>query len=117
MSVKDVVRKSEPEVPETVIVKVPVGVEESVESVSVEEQFGLHVVGEKLAAAPDGRPETDSKTGCEVPATSVAVIVFTTELACTTVRLPPLESEKSKAGGGGGGPGGGGGGGRVLCVV
>ena len=77
-NVKVVVWDREPAVPVTVIVVGdPVGVDEEVVTVSVDEHVGLHDPGEeKEADAPLGRPEAEKVTGCEVPDTRVAVMVL-----------------------------------------
>ena len=67
--------------------------------VSVAEQVGKQLAGEKEAVAPEGSPETP-ETGKDmdsaVPEIIVAVIVLETDPPWVTVRSPPLESEKSK---------------------
>ena len=85
VNVKVVVWDREPEAPVTVIVEVPVGVEEEVVSVNVDEHVGLHEPGENAAVAPVGRPEAENDTDCEVPETSVAVIALDPDCPCTTV--------------------------------
>lgn len=79
VSVKLVVLESPPPVPESVIVKFPVGVEERVESVKVLVQVGLQLVGEKLAVVPLGSPEAEKETDCVAPERSVAVTVVDTD--------------------------------------
>jgi hypothetical protein len=69
----------DPDVPVTVIIELPVGVDADVEIVSVELQVGTHDAGEKEAVAPDGRPEAVKETEAAVPETRVAVIVLVTD--------------------------------------
>ena len=78
------------------MVYVPAGVVDSVEIVSVVEQVGLQLVGEKEAVAPVGRPEAVKETEAVVPETSVVIMEFVTELPCVTDLAPPLERERSK---------------------
>ena len=61
------------------IVDDPAGVEAEVVRVNVDEHAGLHDPGEKEAVAPVGRPEAEKDTDCDVPETSVAVIVLDTD--------------------------------------
>ena len=56
VKVKLAVLVNAPPVPVTVIVELPTDVEVSVVTVIVEEQVGLHEVGEKEAVAPAGKP-------------------------------------------------------------
>jgi len=79
----------------TVMVEVPPGVEPLVATVSVEEQLGLQLFGEKEAVAPEGSPEAESETGCVLPETNVALITFVTDEPAVTDLSPELESEKS----------------------
>ena len=76
---KVVVWDREPAVPVTVIVDDPVGVDPEVVRVTVDGHAGLHDPGENAAVAPAGRPEAENDTDCEVPETSVAVIVLDTD--------------------------------------
>jgi hypothetical protein len=78
VNVNVVVWDKEPAAPVTVIVDVPVGVDAEVVRVNVDEQVGLHDPGENAAVVPVGRPEAENVTDCEVPETSVAVIVLDT---------------------------------------
>jgi hypothetical protein len=89
----------EPEVAVTVIVDDPVGVEADVVMDNVVEHVGVQDVGENEVVVPAGKPEAENETDCDVPETSVAVIVLDTGWPWTTVRLPLFESEKSKDGG------------------
>ena len=79
----------------TVMVEVPPGVEPLVAIVSVEEQLGLQLFGEKEAVAPEGSPEAENETGCVLPETNVALIVLVTDEPAITDLSPELESEKS----------------------
>jgi hypothetical protein len=81
-----------------VIVDDPAGVDAEVVRVNVDEHVGLHNPGENAAVAPVGRPEAEKDTDCDVPETSVAVIVFDPDCPWTTVWFPPLEREKLKEG-------------------
>jgi len=74
----------------------PVGVLAAVVRVRVVEHVGVQEVLEKEALAPAGSPEAEKVTGCEVPETRVAVMVFVTDEPCVTDLLPPFDSEKSK---------------------
>src|SRR5689334_9074131 len=58
----------------TVIGNVPVGVDEEVEMVSVEEPPDWMVAGLNDAVAPAGRPDADSEMDCALPD---VVVVFT----------------------------------------
>ena len=77
------------------MVEVPPGVEPLVAIVSVEEQLGLQLFGEKEAVAPEGSPEAENETGCVLPETNVALIVLVTDEPAITDLSPELESEKS----------------------
>jgi hypothetical protein len=79
VNMKVVVWDREPATPVTVIVDGPAGVDAEVVRVSVDEHVGLHDPGENAAVAPVGRPEAEKDTDCEVPETSVAVIVLDTD--------------------------------------
>jgi len=61
-------------------------------------QAGEQEVGEKVAAAPVGSPEAEKETDWEVPETRETEILLETDCPWATLRLPPLEIEKSKAG-------------------
>jgi hypothetical protein len=91
------------EVPVTVIVLVPGGVEAIVVIVSVEGApavVGVTGLGEKEHEAPDGSPDVHaSVTVSVVPETKVAVIVFDPVLPGTTEIGPEFDSEKSIGGG------------------
>jgi hypothetical protein len=63
--------------------------------VSVEEQLGLQLFGEKEAVAPEGNPEAENVTGCVLPETNVALIELFTDEPAVTDASPELESEKS----------------------
>jgi hypothetical protein len=77
------------------MVELPAGVEPVVAIVSVEEQLGLQVFGEKEAVAPEGSPEAENVTGCVLPETNVALIALVTDEPAITDWLPELLSEKS----------------------
>jgi hypothetical protein len=62
--------------------------------VSVEEQLGLQLFGEKEAVAPEGNPDAENVTGCVVPETNVALIELVTDEPAVTDLSPELESEK-----------------------
>src|SRR5206468_3874512 len=94
--VKLVVWVTPPPLPVTVMVAGPVGVLAAVVRVRVVEHVGVQEVLEKEALAPAGSPEAEKVTGCEVPETRVAVMVFVTDEPCVTDLLPPFDSEKSK---------------------
>ena len=79
----------------TVTVEVPAGVEPLVLMVSVEEQLGLQLLGEKEAVAPEGNPEAEKVSGCPLPETNVALMALVTEDPATTDLFPELASEKS----------------------
>ena len=81
----------------TVIVELPAGVEPLVLRVSVEEQLGLQLLGEKDPVAPVGSPEAENVTGCVLPETNVALITLVTDEPAVTDLSPELESEKSNA--------------------
>src|SRR5207249_763536 len=76
--------------------KEPVGVLVEVVRVRVVEHVGVQEGAEKEALAPVGSPEAEKVTGCEVPETRVAVIVFVTDEPRVTDLSPPFDSEKSK---------------------
>ena len=76
---KVVVWDREPATPVTVIVDDPVGVDDEVVTVNVDEHVGLHDPGENEAVAPVGRPEAENVAACVVPETRVAVIVLVTD--------------------------------------
>jgi hypothetical protein len=61
---------------------------------SVEEQLGLQLFGEKEAVAPEGNPDTENVTGCVVPETNMALIEFVTDEPAVNDLSPELESEK-----------------------
>jgi hypothetical protein len=79
----------------TVMVELPAGVEPLVLRVSVEEQLGLQLLGEKEAVAPEGNPDAENVTGCVLPETNVALIALVTEEPAVTDLLPEFVSEKS----------------------
>ena len=79
----------------TVMVELPAGVEPLVAIVSVEEQLGLQLFGEKEAVAPEGKPEAENVSGCALPETNVALIELVTDEPAVTDLSPELESEKS----------------------
>jgi hypothetical protein len=79
----------------TVTVEVPAGVEPLVLMVSVEEQLGLQLLGEKEAVAPEGNPEAENVSGCLFPETNVALMALVTEDPATIDLFPELASEKS----------------------
>jgi hypothetical protein len=79
----------------TVMVELAPGVEPLVLRVSVEEQLGLQLFGEKEAVAPEGKPEAENVTGCVLPETNVALIALVTDEPAITDWLPELLSEKS----------------------
>ena len=60
---KLVVFVTPPPAPVTAIVRVPVGVEAEVATVSRLEQVGLQVLCEKEALAPEGSPDAEKETG------------------------------------------------------
>src|SRR5438477_10983980 len=74
----------------------PVGVLAEVVRVRVVEHVGVHEVLEKEAVVPAGSPDAEKVTGCELPETRVAVMVFVTDEPCVTDLPPPFASEKSK---------------------
>src|SRR5206468_832885 len=94
--VKLVVWVTPPPLPVTVMGKGPVGVLAEVVRVRVVEHVGVHEGAEKEALAPVGSPDAEKVTGCEVPETRVAVMVFVTDEPCVTDLSPPFDSEKSK---------------------
>jgi hypothetical protein len=79
VKVKAVEWDREPDVPVTVMVDDPVGVDPEVVSVNVDEHVGLHEPAENAAVVPLGTPETENATDCDVPETRVAVIVLDTD--------------------------------------
>src|SRR3990167_5180184 len=99
VSVNDVVRTTLPPVPVTVMVELPVGVDDEAVRVMVVLQVGLQDVGPNDADAPAGRPDAVNDTDCVGLDTSVAVIVLVTDDPWTTERLPAFEREKSNDGG------------------
>jgi hypothetical protein len=82
-------------VAETVIGKLPAGVDPLVLMVSVEEQVGLQVAEEKDPVAPEGSPETLKDTASLLPELRVAVMLFDDEDPAVTETSPELASEKS----------------------
>ena len=88
----------DPDVPVTVMLEEPGGVEGVVDRVSVVVQVGLHDAGEKVAVAPRGRPEAVKETACVEPDERVEVMVFVTLDPWVTDWLPELVREKSKVG-------------------
>jgi hypothetical protein len=78
----------------TVMVELPEEVEPVVLMVRVEEQFGLQLVEEKDAVAPEGSPEALKEIAWLVPDAKLAPIELVTEDPATTVLLPELEREK-----------------------
>src|SRR5437867_6765269 len=96
VKVKRVVRVTPPPLPVTVMVAGPVGVLAAVVRVRVVEHVGVQEGAEKEALAPAGSPEAEKVTGCEVPETRVAVMVFVTDKPRVTDLSPPFDSEKSK---------------------
>ena len=95
VSTKLVVRVSPPPVAETVMVELPVGVVESVETVMMEVQVGEQEVGENDAVAPAGRPEAEKLTDWVEPERREDETELVTELPCATDFAPPFEREKS----------------------
>jgi hypothetical protein len=93
VSEKIAVRVSEPLVPVTVTVEVPVGVVARVAMVSVVEQEGEQLGGEKDGVAPAGRPEAENETDAAVPERSVVFTALITDEPWTTERSPPVEIE------------------------
>jgi len=95
LKVKEVVCVIPPPVPVTVIGYEPVGVDDEVEMVKVEEKVGLPDCGLKEAEAPEGRPEAERLTVCVEPLSKVAVIVVEPEEPADTLIPPLLVNEKS----------------------
>jgi hypothetical protein len=58
---------------------------------------GEHDPGVTDEVAPLGRPDTEKVTDCAVPDASVALIVFVTDEARTTLLAPPVDRLKSNA--------------------
>src|SRR5205814_7745672 len=81
--------------PVTVMVAGPVGVLAEVVRVRVVEHVGVHEVLEKEAVVPAGSPEAEKVTGCEVPETRVAVMVFVTDESGETGSPATYASEMS----------------------
>ncbi len=73
-----------PLTPLTVMEYVPVGVEAEVDIVNVEELVGYKEDGLNKHDAPEGSPEHENDTGCEVPDMSVAVVTVDILSPCTT---------------------------------
>jgi hypothetical protein len=90
------------DVPVTVIVLVPMGVEAVVVIDSIEVApavVGVTDVGEKEHEAPVGNPDVHaSVTASVVPDTRVAVVVIDPEAPFTTEIPPEFESEKTRGG-------------------
>src|SRR6266576_645166 len=80
----------------TVTVELPAEVAPLVLMASVEEQVGLHEAGEKDAVAPEGSPESEKETDCELPDAKVAVMELFAEDPAVTEIAPELLIEKSK---------------------
>jgi hypothetical protein len=80
---------------ETVIRKLPAGVEFVVLIFNTDEQFGVQVGDENTPLAPVGNPVTAKSTGWAMPAVAVAVTVFTTDEPPSTVLSPELDNMKS----------------------
>jgi hypothetical protein len=97
VSVNAFVFVTPPPVAVTLTVYVPGGVVAAVAMERVVEHGGGQDVGEKEEETPVGSPETVKVTGCAWPAARDAVMVFATDCPCVTVRLPEVETEKSKA--------------------
>ena len=93
LRVKAVVLVTPPPVAETVIGKLPVGVDPLVLTVNNEEQAGPQEVEEKDPVAPEGSPETLKETALETPDAKVVLIVSVTEDPAFTDRSPELEIE------------------------
>ena len=91
LRVKAVVLVTPPPVAETVIGKLPIGVDPLVLTVNTVEQDGLQEVEEKDAVAPEGSPETLKETARETPDTKVVLIVSVSEDPAFTDRSPELE--------------------------
>jgi hypothetical protein len=85
-----------PPLPVTVIGKLPTGVEPVVLIVNTAKQFGLQLVEEKKAVAPEGNPDTEKETVPLLPDSKFALIVLVTDDPASTELLPALESAKSK---------------------
>jgi hypothetical protein len=94
VSAKVVVRTTPETTPLMTIVEVPTGVVGAVKMVRVVEQGGEQDVGEKIALAPAGSPDTLNGTSFVTPDVSTTVIVFHTDEPPATVRLPALASAK-----------------------
>src|SRR5437867_4357824 len=99
VKLKLVVLVTAPPMPVTVMVEVPVGVDDVVEIVRPLEQVGVHAVGENDAVAPVGSPEAEKATACAVPDTSAALMELATEAPWFTDLLPPFVSAKLNAAG------------------
>ena len=93
LRVKAVVLVTPPPVAETVIGKLPVGVDPLVLTVNTVEQDGLQEVEEKDPVAPEGSPETLKETALETPDAKAVLIVSVTEDPAFIDRLPELEIE------------------------
>jgi hypothetical protein len=76
--------------------KLPTGVDGVVEIVSMEEQLGLHDGADKLALAPEGKPDTAKLTVCALPETRVAVRFVEPLVPPVTAMSPEIEKLKSK---------------------
>ena len=96
--VKEVCFVVPPPVADTVIVYVPVGVDEDALTVSVVEQFTVHEPGAYEYVAPVGRPEVVKVMACADAPFNVCVAVMPLTVDCPgfTDLLPLLISEKSK---------------------
>ena len=62
----------------------PAGVVDDVEIIRVEEAVGFTEGGLNEQDAPEGSPEHENDTGCEVPDMSVAVVTVDILSPCTT---------------------------------
>jgi hypothetical protein len=94
--VNTVVLLTPPPVAETVIGKLPAGIDPVVRILRTVEQTGLQEAEEKDPVAPAGSPETLKETAWLLPELSVVLIELVTEDPAMTDLSPELAREKLK---------------------
>lgn len=95
VSAKEVVFATSPPTAVTVIVWLPSGADELVETVRVVEHVGLHEAEENEAVVLVGRPDTEKETELVVPAESDAVMTLATDSPAVTDLEPSSKRAKS----------------------
>ena len=80
----------------TMMLYEPAGVADDVETVRTEEHVGMQDAEPKLAVAPEGNPEAERVTACEVPEIRVAAsVVLEDDPGATEAEVGFKDNEKS----------------------